>query len=386
MTTTGKFLAMGLMLALFVSASCSRSSEAIHIGAALATTGPAAMLGTPEKNSVEMLVKEINGSGGIGGVPLKVICYDTEGDPTKTVMVVKKLINKDNVVAIVGPTTSGTTLAVMDLVEQAGVPLVSCASSRKIVQPLLSNVFKVTHSDSLVVEKIYDKLRKDGNRKVALLTVSDGFGSSGREALLEMAGRYGIEVIADERFGASDTSMMAQLTRIKGSGSQALICWGTNPGPAIVAKNARQLGITMPIYNSHGVASKKFIELAGKDAEGIMLPVGKVLIADQLPDSDPQKPVLMKYREDYQKAYNEPANTFGGHGYDAVRLLAAALEEMDKLGVKVNREGVRSRLDKTASLPGIGGVYNLSSDDHNGLTIDGLVMVRIEEGAWKIIE
>jgi branched-chain amino acid transport system substrate-binding protein len=374
-----------LVLLAALAATPALAAEPYRLGALFAVTGAASMLGGPEKNSAEMFVETLNQAGGIGGVPVELVVLDTEGDNTKAVLAAKKLIEKDGALAIIGPTTSGGSLAVLEVADKEGVPLVSCASSYKIVTPLRRWVFKVTHSDVLVVQKILAKLQKEGKKKIALISVSDGFGDSGRAELLAQAAKFGLEIAADERYGAGDTDMTAQLTKIKGSGAEAVICWGTNPGPAIIAKNRRQLDIALPLYESHGVASKKFIELCGDAAEGIMLPVGKIVVADQLSDKDPQKPVLLAFKKDYEARFpKEQVSTFGGHGYDAALLVTGAMKRAAAAGA-ITRESIRIELEKTRGVPGIAGVFNLGEDDHNGLTPDGLVMVRIEKGDWKII-
>ncbi len=369
---------------LLLAGGCSSKKESLKVGAVFALTGPAAMLGAPEGHTAEMMVKRINENGGIKGRNLEVIFYDTEGDSTKTLTAVKKLINKDGVLAIIGPTTSGTTLAVADFADEAGVTLVSCASSYKIVNPLRDYVFKVTHSDDLIVRRIFEAMRKQGIDEVAILTASDGFGDSGREQLKKQAPEFGIKIASEERFGPGDTDMTTQLTRIKGTDARALICWGTNPGPAIIAKNMRQLGMNIPVYNSHGVASKKFIELAGEASEGILLPVGKIVVADQVPDNDPQKDVLIQYRDAYEKEYNEPVSTFGGHAWDAMLIVTSAIEGIIEGGDEVTRESLKDRIEKTRGLAGVAGVYTFSSTDHNGLNSDGLVMVEVKNGDWKL--
>ncbi len=379
--------------------------EPYRIGVIFASTGPASMLGLPEKNTVEMLDEALNAEGGIKirvqekgswvdlGVPVEVFMYDTEADPTKTVTATNKLIESDQVDVIIGPTTSGTSLAIVDIVTQAEVPLISCAASVKIVQPVSDRywVFKTPQTDTMAVEKIYETLKNKGLTKIAILTVSDGFGDSGRVELQRLATDYGLTIVSDERYGGKDTDMSAQLTKIKGTDAQAIICWGTNPGPAIIAKNRKQLGITIPLYNSHGVASPKFIELAGDAAEGTFLPAGKLIIVDQLPASDPQREVLTQYKTDYESRFGAGTiNTFGGHAYDAFKIAVMAIENAAKEGNltagKVSRATIRDEIEKIKGFYGTGGIFNFSPQDHNGLTKDGFVMVEIKDGTWKLAE
>jgi len=354
----------------------------LRVGAIFAVTGPNSMLGAPEKNTVEMLIEEVNKGGGI---PVKLFLYDTEGDPTKCVTSAKRLITNDKVDVVIGPTTSGESLAIVEMMDKEGVPNISCAAAAKIVLPIRKWVFKSPQSDAMAVEQIYSRLQKDGRKKVAIITVSNGYGDNGRLELAGQAAKYGISVVADERYGEKDTDMTPQLTKIKGSAAEAIVCWGTNPGPAIIAKNRKQLGVALPLYNSHGIASKKFIELAGDSADGTFLPAGKLIVADQLPDSDPQKKVLLKYKTDYETRFKEPVSTFGGHGYDAFMMAVDALRSAASAGETTHAK-VRDEIEKITGFSGTAGVFNMSPTDHNGLGKDAFVMVTIEKGEWKLVK
>ena len=364
----------------FLTAGVVLAAPPVKSGALFAVTGPASPLGEPERNTAVMMVDEINKAGGIKGRKLELIVYDTQGDATKAVQAVNKLIKDDKVVAIIGPSTTGDSMAVIPVIEKSQVPLISCAAGIKITDPVKKWVFKTAQNDVLAVMRIYKNLQKQKISKVAILTVSDGFGSSGREQLRLQAKEFDISIISDETYGPKDTDMTVQLTKIRNSAAQAVICWGTNPGPAIVARNARQLGIKIPLYMSHGVSSKKFIELAGEAAEGIMLPSGKVIVADQLPDSDPQKKILLNYVSKYKERYKVEGDHFGGHAYDAVMLLKRAMEQGG-----FTPAAIRDQLEKTKKFAGIGGTFSFSSRDHAGLTSDAFVLVRVEKGDWKLI-
>jgi branched-chain amino acid transport system substrate-binding protein len=255
----------------------------------------------------------------------------------------------------------------------------------KIVQPVKPYVFKTPQTDIMAVEKIYAKLQAEGIKKIAIITVSNGFGDSGRVQLKNLAGNYGLSIVSDERYGANDTNMTVQLTKIKGTDAEAIICWGTNPGPAVVAKNRKELGITIPLYNSHGVASKAFIEGAEGSAEGTYLPAGKLLVVNQLAADDPQKEVLGDYKSAYESKWGGSANTFGGHAYDAFKLAVMAIEKAAAEG-EVTHASIRDQLEKITGFVGTGGIFNFSAMDHNGLTKDGFVLVEIEGGDWKLAE
>ena len=357
------------------------AAQPIKIGALFAITGPASFLGEPERNTAQMVIDEINLAGGIKGRPLQLIAYDTQGDTTKAKQLVNKLIKNDKVAAIIGPSTTGDTMAIIDDVEKSGIPLISCAAGSKITDPVKKWVFKTAQNDGLAVVKIFEHLNKKKITKVAILTVSDGFGSSGREQLKSHAAKYGIQIVNDDTYGPKDTDMTAQLTKIRGSQAQAIICWGTNPGPAVIAKNVKQLGIKLPLYMSHGVSSKKFIELAGDAAEGIMLPSGRVIVADVLPASDKQKKNLMAYVKDYQQHYKAEGDHFGGHAWDAVMLLKGAIERGGD-----SPAAIRDQLEKTRNFAGIGGIFSYSAHDHAGLTKDAFVLVEIKNKDWTLVK
>ncbi len=353
----------------------------IKIGALFAVTGPAAFLGEPERNTAKMVVDEINKAGGVKGRKLELVTYDTAGDATKAVQLATKLIKDDKVVAIIGPSTTGETMAVIPVAEKEQVPLISCSAGSKITEPVKKWIFKTAQNDTLAVGRIYEQLQKQKHNKVAILTVSDGFGASGREQLKAQATKYGITILSDDTYGPKDTDMTSQLTKIRGIKPDAIICWGTNPGPAVIAKNARQLGIKIPLYMSHGVSSKKFIDLAGEAAEGVRLPSGKVLVCDLLPKTESQKKSLTSFVKDYQNHYKAEGDHFGGHAWDAVMLLKNAIER----GAN-SPAAIRDQLEKTKNFCGIGGTFNYSPQDHAGLGKDAFVLVEIKNKDWVIVK
>lgn len=374
------YLAVTLALILMLPVQIL-AKDTIKIGGIFAVTGRASFLGDPEKKSLELVVEEINKAGGIDGKKLEAIVYDTEGDPTKAVMAVSKLMNKDQVTAIIGPSLTPTTLAVIPLAERSQVPLISCAAGNKITSPVKKWVFKTAQSDVLAVGAIYSQMKEAGIKKVGIITVSNAFGESGKQQLLDQAESYGIDIVRSESFGAKDTDMTSQLTKIRGAEPEAVICWGTNPGPAVVAKNVAQLEMKMPLYQSHGVASPKFIELAGEAAEMNLLPTGKILVADLLPEDDPQINALKTYIEKYETKYKTPVSGFGGYAYDAMRMLAQAMK-----GTNGDKEKIRENLEQMKDFVGVSGVFSLSEKEHNGLSQDAFVMVRIKNGAWELLK
>jgi branched-chain amino acid transport system substrate-binding protein len=369
-----------VLLALILAPSVLLAKSVYKIGGIFSSTGRASFLGDPEKKTMEMMVEQINAAGGVDGHMLEAVIYDSEGDPAKAVSAVNKLIHKDKVLAIIGPSTTPTTMAVVNFVQRAQVPLISCAAGVKITSPVKPWVFKTAQSDLLAVAAVYKHLQDKGIKKVGIITVSNSFGESGKYQLENQASTYGIEIVRAESFGAKDTDTTAQLTKIKAASPQAIICWGTNPGPAVVAKNVKQLNIDIPLYQSHGVASPKFIELAGKAAEGIVLPTGKILVIDLLDDTDPQKKVLMDYRAAYTKAHGGHVSGFGGYAFDAINLLVRALE-----GSGGDKNKIRDALASMPPYTGATGEFKFTAKDHNGLSPEAFVMVEIENGTWKLI-
>ncbi|HOI93714.1 MAG TPA: ABC transporter substrate-binding protein [Syntrophobacter fumaroxidans] len=380
MSLIGKSLAV-LLIGLLVVPAAAWCKEPYKIGGLFSVTGPSSFLGDPEKKSLELAIDEINARGGIDGHLLEAVIYDTEGDPGKTNLNASKLITKDNVIAIIGPSLTPTTLAIVPLAEKQPVPLISCAAGILITEPVKPWVFKTAQNDVLAVAAIYGHMRKKNIKKVGIITVESAYGESGRDQLTAQAPKFGIQVVQAETFGAKDTDMTAQLTKVRSAQPEAVICWGTNPGPAVIARNFQQMGFKIPLYQSHGVASPKFVELAGEAAENIVLPAGKILVTDQLPDSDPQKVVLKRYVEQFTGRFKQPVSPFGGYAYDAMMILAKALE-----GTEGKKDAVRKRIEEVKGLVGVTGTFNFSPQDHNGLGPDAFVMVQIQNGKFKVID
>jgi branched-chain amino acid transport system substrate-binding protein len=371
-----------LIVSLALPFSCTKEKEPYKVGAVFSVTGRASFLGEPEKKTVEMIAEAINKVGGINGHRLELVLYDDESDETKCVLAVKRLIKKDTVPVIIGPSLSGNTLAVVKVANDAKVPLVSCAASNKIVTPVVDRkwIFKVPQSDTHAVEKIYDYLLKNGVKKIAVMSVSTGFGASGREELLRLAPEVGIEIVADERYGPKDTDITAQLTRIRGTDAQAIVNWSVGPTQVLAVKNWRDLGMTnIPFYQSHGFGSRKNIELAGGAAEGVFCPLGRVNIPELVPADHPQKKVIEIYNKAYQEKYNEPLSSFGGHGWDALNLVIDALKAVGPDAAKI-----RDYIETRTNYIGQHGVFNFSPTDHNGLTKEAFEMVVVKDGDWAL--
>lgn len=365
-----------------LSGSVAWAADTIQIGSFLSVTGPASFLGEPELRTLQMYVEEINAQGGVNGKKLELVHYDTGGGTKEAVNFVKRLIKRDNVDVIVGGTSSGESLAVIPDVEEAQIPFISLAGSIKIIDPAKKWVFKTPHTDRMAVEKIFTDMKKRGLSKVALITGDGGFDKSGREQVLELAPKHGMTIVADESYGNKDTDMTTQLTKIRSTDAETILNFGFGAAPAIVTKNIKQLGINLPVYQSHGVGSKSFIELAGAAAEGVRMPVAALVVAEQLPDHDPQKPVVVAYKKKYEEKYG-PVSTFGGHAYDGFFI---AVEALKRAGGGADKAKVRDEIEKTKGFIGTGGVFNMSPQDHMGLTLDAFKMVEIRNGGWTIVE
>lgn len=376
-----KLVGLLCMMMLLGSASVALAAAPIKIGALFAVTGPASFLGEPEKNTMEMLVNEANAKGGINGSKIELVLYDTGGDVTKAVQLANKLIKNDKVAAIVGPSTTGETMAVIPIAEKEKIPLISCAAGIKITEPVKKWVFKTPANDYVAAEKILLQAGKLKQKNIAILTVSDSFGSSGREQLKLMAAKRGFRIVADEVYGPKDTDMTPQLMKIKAAKPDAVICWGTNPGPAIITRNMQQLGLKTQLYQSHGVASKKYIELATPQAaQGVMLPAGKLAVYDLLKANDPQVKLLKEYVNAYQRAFKVEPSTFGGYAYDGFQLIAAAIRK----GATTPAQ-IRDNIERGGKMVGVSGIFKMSPTDHNGLDLSAFEMVRIDKGDWVIV-
>ncbi|HSO80822.1 MAG TPA: ABC transporter substrate-binding protein [Chromatiaceae bacterium] len=366
--------------ALFALGTPAQAADSIKIGTFLAVTGPAAFLGDPELKTLQLYVDAINQQGGLLGKPVELIHYDTGGNAKEAVNFFKRLVKKDQVDVIVGGSSSGESLAVMPLAEEEQIPFISMAGAVKIIEPVQKWTFKTPHTDRMAAAKIYTDMKRRGLTKVALISGDGGFDKSGREESLKLAPEYGITIVADESYGNKDTDMTAQLTKIRDSGAQAILNFGFGTGPAIVTKNLRQLGIELPLYQSHGVASKKYIELAGAAAEGVRLPASALLVPEKLADTDPQKPVLLAYQQKYQAAHGD-VSTFGGHAYDALFL---AVEAIKRAGT-TDKAKVRDEIEKTQGFAGTAGIFNMNPQDHMGLGLDAFKIVEIRNGDWTIV-
>ncbi|HEY3348111.1 MAG TPA: ABC transporter substrate-binding protein [Nitrospirota bacterium] len=372
--------AAAVLLVVF-TVSPAVAADTIKIGALLAVTGPASFLGAPEAKTLEMLVNDINKKGGVRGRKIELISMDTGSSPEKAFSFAKQLIEEKKVLAIIGPSTSGETMKIKNVAEEGKTTLISCSAAEVIVKPVARYVFKVPQDDSDVAVKIFDQMNRMHITKIGLLSSNTGFGKAGKEQVEKLAPAHGITVAVNEVYDKSATDLTAEVTKLKAAGVQAVLNWSIEPAQSIVIKNARQIGLNVPFFQSHGFANIKYAEAAGPAAEGVMFPAGKLLVAETLPKNDKQKDVLVKYKRAYESKFNEDASTFGGHAYDALYLILNAVEKTGG----TDKEAVRTAIENTKGFVGIGGIFNFTPADHNGLDISNVGMLTVKKGRFAIL-
>ncbi|MBI4279050.1 MAG: ABC transporter substrate-binding protein [Armatimonadetes bacterium] len=383
----GVILILGLGIAAPPGAA---QGEPIHVGVIVDITGPASSLGIPERDTVAMLQEEINRRGGVRGRPFVLTVLDGQSRETETLLAAKRLMEQERIYALICCTQSGTSLAILDTMQKARIPMMSLAASIRIVEPARDRfwVFKTPQSDVLVATVLINHLLQKNIRRVAWMNVDNAFGDSGRGEFEKVARAKGLNIVASERFGDRDVDMTAQLTRIARTDAQGVVIWAIPPAAAVVTKNVREIGLRLPVFQSHGVANKAFIDLSGPAANGVIFPAGKLLVAEGLPDGDAQKRVLVDYARKFEARFG-PRNTFGGHAWDGVWLVYNAVQRaLQKGGNPVDRiefrKAVRDELEATRNFVGISGVFNMSSSDHNGLDERALTLIEVADGKWRV--
>lgn len=377
---------VGMCVILLLVTSMVYGAEPIKLGAFFDLTGTSSAIGTPTKLVAEMVTKKINDEGGINGRPLQLVIADDEGDPTKAAIIAKKFIESDKVVAIIGPTRTDTGMAAKPIIEQMKIPTeMAVGGDAVVVVPTWKYTFKSPQRTSIAVQKIYGYMKKKGIQNVAIITAADGFGRDGKNALEKLAPEFGVKIIAAESFQATDNDMTAQLIKIKAASPQAIICWTIGKAGSIVAKNIKQLAIQPPLFQCHGLPDPIYVQLAGEASEGNMMPSTKLMVANQLPDSDPQKKVITEFMRLYNDVFHYdrqfPINTHSGYAWDAIYIVANAMKK-----VGTDSEKLREAIENTKAYVGVSGIYNITPEDHNGLGTDSMVMVQISKGQWKLAD
>lgn len=359
-------------------------TETIKIAGIHSLSGGASPLGEPIEETLKMLVELQNEAGGINGKKIEYITYDDKSDQNEAVLAMKKAITQDKVAAVIGGSISGNALAMVPIAEQNKVPFVATAASRLIYEDEAGKqrgyVFKVSPDDTQAVEKILEYLKAKGLTNVAWLNVANNYGTGGLGEFEKMAADYGVNAVIKDEFEATVKDAKPMLTRVKKENPQAIIVWGTVQESAVVVKNIRELGLEQPIIGSHGISSAQMIELAGDAGNGLVFPSAKPIVVNELENSDPQKEVILQLKEQYEGKYNKPISLFTAHAWDAFYIVTKAIEAKGTDGTEI-KEYIENDLGEFI---GQDGVFNINPEDHNGLSVDSLVMVKIENGKWVL--
>jgi ABC-type branched-chain amino acid transport systems, periplasmic component len=374
-----KWMVLAVLLAIFLSGTFAQAAEPLKIGAILSVTGPASFLGAPEAKTLEMLVAETNKKGGVMGRQVQLIIKDSGASPEKAFSFAKQLIEEEKVFAIIGPSTSGETMKIKSVAEAGKTILMSCAAAEAIVNPVAKYVFKTPQKDSDAVIKIFQEMKKRKISRIGVLSSNTGFGNAGKGQIEKLAPEHGITIVANEVYDKAASDLTAEVTKIKAANVQAIVNWSIEPAQAIVIKNARQIGLKIPIFQSHGFGNIQYVQAAGAAAEGVLFPCGRLLVADVLPKNHPQKALLVKYTKDYESRYKEQASTFGGHAYDAYIILLKAIDQAKS----TDTEAVRTAIENLKGFVGTAGIFNFSPTDHNGLNVDAFEMLTVKKGKFS---
>ncbi len=379
-----------LVAGLMMGASLGYSAETIKIAGIFALTGRAAHIGTSQRDAVIIAIDEVNAQGGINGRKLEMVMGDTESNPTKAVMALKKVLESQDVVAIIGPTLTGTGMAMRGFVEKEKIPTFMHSGGDVILMAPLNKkdpnskpkwTFKSPYKAADAMAKICQYMQSKGIKKIGFLYSNEGFGKDGLKNVTVQAPKYGVQLVASEAFEPKDVDMTAQMTRINAKGVEGIIAWTVGPAMGIIAKNVKQLGIKAPLFECHGAGDPIFWKVAGEAGEGVMMPSTKIVVADQLPDSDVQKKKIQAYVKAYREKFNREPGTMVAYGADAAYIVVEAIKK-----VGPDRAKIRDAIESTSGYVGISGIYNISKNDHNGLSMDDIVMIRATRGGWELLK
>ncbi len=359
----------------------SPDGEAYKVGAILSLTGTYAAMGEAEKQAIEIEVDRINAAGGINDKMLEVLIEDDATDEAKAVAAASKLIDQEGVIAIIGATGTGQTMATRGDINRAGIPQISLAGGTVVTGQFDPLVFQTPWSNTLVVPFVLDAIKADGHTKVAVLSDTGGYGKDGLVVINEQAQKAGITIVASETFNPGDTDVTAQLTNVKRSDAQALLLWTAGKEGTIAVKNAADLDLNLPLYGGSGQARQEFIDGSGAAAEGFTFGTGKSLIAANWGEGTEAYDVVSGFAARYNEAYGEDPDIFAGHAFDAVTLLADAL---GRAGADADGAALRDALEQTDGVVGFGGTFTFSADDHNGLTAEDLALYEVSGGTWTL--
>jgi branched-chain amino acid transport system substrate-binding protein len=357
------------------------AAEPIRIGGLFDLSGKAQHIGTPTRDVAQMITDRINKNGGLKGRPIELVVADTQSEPSQAVVALKRLVSKEKVVAVIGPTTTGAAMACLTALEEAGIPMVACVGGDAPVKPARKWLFKTPQRTSTAVERLYAYLKAQGLTQLGLLCASDKFGQEGEADLKSMASSSGIKIVSQESFDPTDADMTVQLTKVAAAKPAAIVVWTIGPAGAIVAKNAQQTGLKIPLFQCHGQPDASYVKLAGSAANGTAMPSTKVMVANQLPANDRQQSVVTDFVKEYQTRGIGTLSAHSGYAWDAVQIVFRAMEK-----VGTDPEALRQAIENTRDYVGVSGIYNLTAEDHCGLKVDSLVVVKVQDGQWKLVE
>lgn len=373
-----------LPFALALAGFAGAAHADITVGVTVSATGPAASLGIPEKNTVELMPKTI------AGQKVNYIVLDDGSDTTKAVANTRKLITEDKVDIVLGSTTTPNSLAMLDVVAEAQVPMISMAASARIVEPVDAKkrwVFKTPQNDIMMSLAIATHMANNGVKTVGFIGFSDAYGEGWYGEFAKVAALKGLQIVANERYARTDTSVTGQVLKLLGAKPDAILVAGSGTPAALPQKALKERGYAGKYYQTHGVANADFLRVGGKDVDDTFLPSGPVLVAEQLPASHPVRKSALAYVTAYEAKYGKgTVSTFGAHAWDTGLLMAAAIPEALKKaqpGTPAFRSALRDALENVKDVAGAHGIFSMSPTDHLGLDQRAYVMVKIVNGAWK---
>lgn len=373
---------IAIAVSIIAAPAVADTGKPIKIGSFVSLTGPGAFLGEPTKKTLELFVADLNKSGGINGRKVELVLYDSKSNAKDAAALGRRLIDQDEVDIIVGGTSTGETMAIVQTVQDAQIPFISLAGATVIVDPVKKYVFKTPHTDRMSLEKVFKQVAVEGGSKVALLSGAGGYDQSCRKNAADLAPRMNIKLVADEQHGTGDTDMTAQLTNIRGAGADAILYCGFGAPSSIVAKNYKQLAIKPRLYMTVGVGSRAYIEGADGAAEGSRVTGSAFLAFKDLSPSDPIYAISKKFYEAYRSSFNEEPSNFAGYAYDGMLL---ATEALRKAG-STDKEKVRDAVERLRGVAGVNGVYNMSATDHLGINADTLRTLEVRGGEFRLVE
>lgn len=381
-----KATALSVLLALSGCAESTGSSGTpsgggtgeILVGAVLDVTGAGASLGVPERQALEMLAEQLNAAGGINGRKVKLLIEDNQSTEDGAAKAATKLLSSDKVSILLGASRTGPSLAMKSLAETAKIPMISLAASAKIVEGA-SWVFKTAQNDRVVQERLVEDMAAKGFKKLAIVRDSSGYGEGVAETITELGKASGLDVVTVQKFDPTATDFTSQMVNVRAAAPDVVLIWGIPPAAALAQVAYRQLGPKVPVYQSHGIGNKAFLDAAGASANGVLVPLGRIAVADQIADSDPQKAVISAFVADFKAKYGAAPSGFAGYAHDAFKIATEALKTAG-----TDAEKLRAAIESISGWAGVSGVFTMTPQNHSGLSKDAVVMVEVVDGQWKL--